>query len=110
MKEQLIRFLKTGAAWEKMETDVPGVFVVKTAGPKANPEAGKLMIEINPVDESGKPKKFKGLMLSDKESFTAFLETMQDDRIHKILSALEEITPAASARSAGKQMAKLKMD
>ena len=108
MQEQLKQFLKNGGAWEKMETDVPGVFVVRAPGPKAQPEAGKLMLEINPVDENGKPRKFKGLMLNDKESFTQFLETMQDDRIYKILTALEQITPV-SVRP-GKQMAKLSIE
>jgi hypothetical protein len=106
MKDQLEKFLKTGTAWEKMATDVPGIFIVKAPGPKANPDAGRLMLEVNPVDESGKPRKFKGLMLNDRESFTQFLETMQDDRAYKILTAMEQVNPP----KAQKTMKKLKLD
>jgi hypothetical protein len=106
MKEQLIKHLKEGAPWEEMETPIPGVFIVKAPGPKSDPKAGKLMLKINPVDESGKPKKKKGLFLSDRETYIQFFEILSDDRINKILVTLEEVNP----KSTKKSVKKLKMD
>ena len=106
MKDQLTKHLKDGAPWEEMETPIPGVFIVKAPGPKSNPKAGKLMMKINPVDASGKPKKKKGLFLSDRETYIQFYEILSDDRINKILVTLEEVNP----KTVKKSVKKLKMD
>ena len=94
MKQEFKSFLKTGNPWEKMGTDIPSVFIVKIPGPKKNPVDGaRLMIEVNPVDESGKSKKRKGLFIADREMYHQFIEALQDDRINKILMAIEDINP-----------------
>lgn len=94
MKQQLKDFLKDGKAWEKMDTELPGVFVVRVPGPKSNREKGaRLMIEVNPVNEAGKPYKRKGLFLANREIYYKFLEILEDDRVNKILMTLEEVNP-----------------
>lgn len=107
MKDDLQKFLKTGAPWEKMKTPFNSVFVVKVPGPKSDPQGlARLMIEINPVDSSGKPTKRKGLYIADKETYYQFLEALQEEGINKILQTIEEINPPKSA----KQMKELKID
>jgi len=106
MKESLIEFLKNAKSWEKMETDIKGVFIVKIPGTKSSGIKDRLMIEINPVDASGKPKKFKGLFIPDNESYLAYLEALSDDRIPKILKIIEEINP----KKEEKQIRKLKIE
>lgn len=107
MENQLKGFLKSAADWEKMSTDVPGVFIVRVPGPKANREGGaRLMIEVNPVDENGNPKKRKGLFVADREMYIQFLEALQDDRINKILISLEGVNP----KKQDKKMKKLKLE
>ena len=94
MKSELQNFLKDGKPWEKMATDIDGVFIVKVPGPKSNPEGGaRLMIEVNPVDETGKPKKRKGLFISDNDTLIQYIEALNDDRINKVLLTIEEINP-----------------
>ncbi|MBN2156269.1 MAG: hypothetical protein JW776_09510 [Candidatus Lokiarchaeota archaeon] len=106
MKEQLQKHLKDGEPWEKMITDIPGVFIVRVPGPKTNPKNARLMLEINPVDEDGKPKKRKGLFLSDRETYIQYFELLSDDRINKILLTLEEVNP----KNQSKSMKKLKIE
>ena len=110
MNAELEKLRKNGKDWEKMATDVPGLFVIRAPGPKSNPTEGKLMVEINPVDESGNPKKFKGLMISDRQSFAEMLEIMNNDKVYKVLSMVEETNPAPAAKAGGKQLTKLKLD
>ena len=98
MKQQLKDFLKNGEAWEKMETDFDSVFVVKVPGPKSNPVGGaRLMIEVNPVDEIGKPKKRKGLFISSYEMYIQFVEALNEDSLPKLIKTLEEINPIKKA-------------
>ncbi|MHA1111528.1 MAG: hypothetical protein ACTSRE_10535 [Promethearchaeota archaeon] len=106
MKEQLKKFLKDGDPWEKMATDTHGLFIVKVPGPKKSPEKGRLMLEVIPVDENNKPRKRKGLYLSDKETFIQYFDLLNDDNITKILMTIEEVNPVKQ----NKPLKKLKME
>ncbi|MCP4763112.1 MAG: hypothetical protein GY870_15150 [archaeon] len=107
MKKDLEDFLVTATAWEKMSTPMDSVFVVKVPGPKANREGGsRLMIEVNPVDEAGKPKKRKGLFIADSEMYNQFVEALAEDGIIKLLNTIQSINPV---KKSGK-LRKLKME
>ncbi|WP_457556870.1 hypothetical protein [Candidatus Harpocratesius sp.] len=96
MIEDLQEFLKNGQDWEKMETDIPGVFVVKIPGTKTRD--ARLMVEINPVDKTtGKPKKRKGLFIADYEMYLQFQEALFQDEVPALIKALEELNPALPA-------------
>ena len=95
----LKQYMKEGGAWDKMATDIPGVFIVRVPGSKSNPKNVRLMLELNPIDEATqKPKKRKGLYLSNREMYVQFFELLSDDRINKLLLTLEEINPKNSAK------------
>ena len=99
MNQQLKKFLQTAAPWEKLATEIDSVFVVKVPGPKSNPVDGsRLMIEINPVDEMGKPKKRKGLFISSYEMYIQFAEAINEDSLPKLMKTIEEINPEKKSK------------
>jgi hypothetical protein len=53
-EENLTDFLKTGKDWVKLKTSVPGVFILKLPLYRRSPN--RLAVELNPVNEEGKPK------------------------------------------------------
>lgn len=78
--------------WDKMETDIPGVYVVKVPGTR-NRNA-RLMIEVNPVDPVTKtPKKKKGLFISDFEMYLQYQEILQEDQVAKLIKTLDDLNP-----------------
>ena len=89
-----------------METDTPGIFIVRVPGPKTKPDKARLMLELIPVDENNKPRKRKGLYLSDKETFIQYFDLLNDDNITKILTTIEDINP----KNAKKSLKKLKIE
>ncbi|MHA1730884.1 MAG: hypothetical protein ACTSU5_03025 [Promethearchaeota archaeon] len=102
MIEALEEHLTEAKDWEKMETDIPGVFVVKIPATKTRP--AKIMIEVNPVDETGKPKKRKGLFISDFEMYVQFLEALEDDRIGKLIKVVDSVNPQNSSNGTKKKL------
>ena len=60
-EEKLTDFLKTGKDWSRIRTSVAGVFVLKL--PPYRSSSARLVVELNPVDETGNPKKRRGLVL-----------------------------------------------
>ncbi|MBY8982251.1 MAG: hypothetical protein KGD57_04825, partial [Candidatus Lokiarchaeota archaeon] len=65
IQSQLEEHLNKAKDWDKMETPVPGVFVVKVPASKTKPAL--LFLEINPLKADGNPMKRKGLFVKDYE-------------------------------------------
>ncbi|MHA2392778.1 MAG: hypothetical protein ACXAEX_12600 [Promethearchaeota archaeon] len=97
---QLKEHLKNGKDWEKMETPVEGVNVVKVPATKTRPAL--LFLEINPIKEDGKPLKRKGLFVGSKEMLIKFSEALNDDKTFQLIGELEKVNPMVSNAKAKK--------
>lgn len=102
IEAQLKAHLKNGADWEKMETPVPGVNVVKVPATKTRPAL--LFLEVNPLKEDGKPLKRKGLFVGSKEMLIKFGEALNDDKVFQLIGELEKINPKGTANGATKKL------
>ena len=91
IEAQLKAHLEKGKDWEKMETPVRGVSVVKVPATKSRPAL--LFLEINPLKEDGKPMKRKGLFVGSTEMLLKFIETLQDDKVYQLSLEIEKINP-----------------
>ena len=91
IQAQLKEHLKSGADWEKMETPIDGVFVVKI--PATKTRGPLLHLEVNPLKEDGKPMKRKGLFVGSKEMLVKFGEALNDDKVFQLINELEQINP-----------------
>jgi len=102
IQAQLKAHLKNGADWEKMETPVPGVFVVKVPATKTRPAL--LFLEINPLKEDGKPMKRKGLFVGSKEMLIKFGEALNDDKVYQLISEVETVNPEGATSGTVKKL------
>jgi len=95
LSEKLTEFLKTGKDWSRLATTVPGVFVLKLPAYKGSPS--RLAVELNPVDETGKPKKRRGLVLRSTAELEEFRELLQNEKLFKLMSMLDSVNPKIEA-------------
>ncbi len=102
IQAQLKAHLKNGADWEKMETPVEGVSVVKVPATKTRPAL--LFLEINPLKDDGKPMKRKGLFVGSKEMLVKFGEALNDDKVYQLISEVEMINPKGTASGTVKKL------
>ena len=102
IQAQLKEHLKNGADWEKMETPVEGVYIVKVPGTRTRPPS--LFLEINPLKEDGTPLKKRGLFLGNKESFVKFNEILNDDKVYQLILEIEKANPKASSEPSVKKL------
>lgn len=91
IEAQLKEHLEHAAEWEKMDTPVEGVSVVKVPATKTRPAL--LFLEINPLKEDGKPLKKKGLFVGSKEMLIKFGEALNDDKTFQLIQELEKVNP-----------------
>ncbi|MHA2036674.1 MAG: hypothetical protein ACW972_04570 [Promethearchaeota archaeon] len=100
IEAQLKDHLKNADNWEKMETPIEGVNVVKVPATKTRPAL--LFLEINPIKEDGKPLKRKGLFVGSKEILIKFSEALNDDKTFQLIGELEKINPKVSGSKSKK--------
>lgn len=90
-EEKLSDFLKTGKDWSRLRTSAPGVYVVKLPPYRGSPT--RLVVELNPVDEAGTPKKRRGLILRSTGELEEFRELFGDEKLPKLLGMLDALNP-----------------
>jgi len=89
--EKLVEFLKAGKDWTRLKTSVPGIFVLKMPSYRSSP--ARLAVEINPVDETGAPKKKRGLVIRDQGELREFVSLVQNDKLKKLVIELDQVNP-----------------
>ncbi len=91
VRNQLEDHLINANYWEKLETPVPGVFVVKAPATRRKPSM--LYLEFNPINEEGNPIKKKGLFIGTKKILTQFREILLHEKVDLIIQLLQEVNP-----------------
>ncbi len=86
----LEEFLERGGSWERKKTPIPGVNVIKM--PPYGGRGARLAVEINPVDESGKATKRRGLLIRSKEELETYNTLLQDQKLTELLEKIDQLT------------------
>ena len=97
--DNLRAFLDSGEDWERKNTSLPGVSIIKL--PATRSRVASLAIEINPLDENGRPMKKKGIMLMSREEMQAFRKVFGSDKLEVLMNAVEEVVPEKKAARKG---------
>jgi hypothetical protein len=84
-------FLDTGEDWERKNTTLPGVSIIRLPATRTRPAS--LAIEVNPVDENGRPMKKKGVMVMSRVEMLAFRQVFDNEKLGALLNAVEEVLP-----------------
>ncbi len=82
---------------EKMETPVDGLWVVKIPASKTRP--ARLNLEINPLNNDGKPIKRKGLYVANKEMLVLISELLSDDKTFQLIGEMDRVNPKNNGSS-----------
>jgi len=99
LNEILRVFLETGDDWERKNTSVKGVSIIKLPGTKSR--APSLAIEINPVNEKGIPMKKKGVMVMSGQELSAFREIFSSPKVDGLIRTIEDISPGKKSHKSG---------
>ena len=88
IREKLKSLLVQLKDWEKTNTNVPGVKIIKIPAKNEIPE--RLGIEINPVDNSGRSIKKTGqIVVTNEELFRKYVELFDHPKIQELIHEIE---------------------
>ena len=99
IKETLETFLEEGKDWERKQTSIRGVSILRM--PRTTTRSPTLAMEINPVDERGSQMKRKGIMIRSPKELDALRVVMSDPKVVGLMEALASVVPPVP--SSGKQ-------
>jgi hypothetical protein len=88
--ESLKEFIKEGQDWERKNTSVKGVAIIRL--PQNKNRAPSLAIDINPLGENGLPMKKKGIMIMNAAELHAFRELFKNEKLDNLITVLEEVS------------------
>jgi hypothetical protein len=99
LTQTLKTFIEEGQDWERKNTSVKGVSIIRL--PATKNRAASLAIDINPISEHGLPMKKKGVMIMNAAELAAFKAVFANEKVDSLIKALEEVFPErkASAKS-----------
>ncbi len=84
-------FIEEGGDWERKQTSVKGVSIIRLPATKNRPPS--LAIDINPIGDTGLPMKKKGIMIMNAAEIAAFRAALNNEKIDGLIAALEEVLP-----------------
>ena len=90
LADSLREFIEEGADWERKNTSVKGVSIIRLPQYKTRPAS--LAIDINPLGENGLPMKKKGIMIMSAAELSAFREVFKNEKIDNLVKTLEDVT------------------
>jgi hypothetical protein len=90
-EEKLSQFLKTGPDWGRMKTTLPGLFILKLPAYRNSP--ARIVIELNPVDNSGNPTKKRGLVIRSSQELEEYIKLFQPDKLSSLLGSIDKVNP-----------------
>lgn len=91
ISESLRTLLEHGEDWERKNTTVPGVYLIKL--PRTRNRPASLALELNPIGESGLPIKRKGLMIMSARELEAFRRLFENPKVASVLDAIDDLFP-----------------
>lgn len=96
MEASLRDMLKHGRKFERMRTDVSGIFVRKL--PRVKDEPAHLAIEINPIDQSGNPMYRVGVLIRNQNQLDAIRRLLSLEMVDELLQTIERARPKQAER------------
>jgi len=92
LKNKIKETLENVKPWQRVPTSIEGVFLIK-APTRGDQES--IMVEINPLDEFGRPIKRRGIFIQQKIQLERFLEVMQESRLMEFMETLDSMAGSA---------------
>jgi hypothetical protein len=95
---RLTDFLNEGKDWERKQTNVPEVFLLKLPAFRSRPAC--IGIEIDAMGRGGGGgNRRRGLIIRTKEDIAQLSNILNNDKVMELASALEKVNPVQTSTS-----------
>jgi hypothetical protein len=93
--KRLVDFLENGKDWERKQTNVPGVFLIRLPQFRSRPAC--IGIELDILNRGGGSNRRRGIILRTKEELKQLLDIVTNKKLGDLTSSIEKINPVQQA-------------
>jgi hypothetical protein len=98
IESKLKEFLGDGKDWERKQTNIPGVFLLRLPAFRSRPEC--VAIEIDATNRSGGGgNRRRGLIIRTREEIEELSKILENPKLVSLASAVEKINPPQAKSS-----------
>jgi hypothetical protein len=94
---RLSDFVKEGKDWERKQTSVPGVFLLRLPAFRSRPAC--VAIEIDALNRGGSGGRKRGIIIRSKEEIKQLSNILNNDKVIELASAVEAVNPVQTSTS-----------
>jgi hypothetical protein len=88
---RLKEFLENGRDWERKQTNVPGVFLIRLPQFRSRPAC--IGIELDVLNRGGGGNRRRGVIIRTKEELLQLSDIVTNQKLNELTSAIEKVNP-----------------
>ncbi len=94
---RLTDFLENGKDWERKQTNIPGVFLLRLPAFRSRPAC--IGIELDVLNRGGGNRR-RGIIIRSKEEIQQLSEIVTNEKLIELTSTIEKVNPTQTAKIA----------
>jgi hypothetical protein len=93
--KRLIEFLENGKDWERKQTNIPGVFLIRLPQFRSRPAC--IGVELDALNRGGGGNRRRGIILRTSEELQQLLDIVSNKKLSELTSSIEKVNPLQQA-------------
>jgi hypothetical protein len=93
--KRLIEFLENGKDWERKQTNIPGVFLIRLPPFRSRPAC--IGVELDALNRGGGGNRRRGIILRTSEDLKQLLDIVTNKKLSELTSSIEKVNPVQQA-------------
>lgn len=89
--KRLIEFLENGKDWERKQTNIPGVFLIRLPQFRSRPAC--IGVELDILNRGGGSSRRRGIILRTNGELEQLRDTINNAKLHALTSSIEKVNP-----------------
>ena len=89
--KRLIEFLENGKDWERKQTNIPGVFLMRLPQFRSRPAC--IGVELDALNRGGGSNRRRGIILRTSEELQQLLHIVTNKKLSELMSSIEKVNP-----------------
>jgi hypothetical protein len=99
IETKLKQFLGDGKDWERKQTNIPGVFLLRLPAFRSRPECVAIEIDVTNRAGGGGGSRRRGIIIRSREEIQDLSKIFENSKLIDLAAALEKINPPQAKSS-----------
>jgi hypothetical protein len=93
--ERLVEFLENGKDWERKQTNIPGVFLIRL--PQFRNRPACIGVELDMFNRGGGGNRRRGIILRTREELQQLMDMVTNNKLNQLTTSIEKVNPVQQA-------------